>query len=107
MVYISPQLIYIVPKEMGCLKGFPQPQKALLRSNPRPDRGRAVRLSCSKLIGITSPAEILDHQTSVCITSKITSLLDLHRGREMDCQENDFLKFTFNGLNCEWLMRLR
>lgn len=37
---------------------------------------------------------------------KITSLLDSHWGREMNCHKNDFLKFPFNGLTCECLMRL-
>lgn len=48
------------PPENGILNGFFQPQKDLPRSNPRP--GRAVRLSCSKLIGITRLAEIMEHQ---------------------------------------------
>lgn len=59
------------PPENGILNGSFQPQKDPPQSNPRP--GRAVRLSCSKLIGITKPDEIMEHQT--CLHQFKKSLL--------------------------------
>lgn len=76
------QLIYIHPQKMGSWMVLSHRRISL---GVIPGRNRAVRLSSSKLIGITSPAEIMDLQTSVCFTLKnyFSAWFTLRKGNEL------------------------
>lgn len=107
MVCISSQLIYILPLKMGSWM--------VLLSHKRlswgviPDQAEAEQWDWVVPNWLELQTQLRLWITKAVFASLQKSLLCLIHTEEekWTARKNDFLKFTFNCVSCEWLMRLR